>query len=308
MRLTCAPLVKPRLLIVGCGDIGLRLANVLGARWRVYGVTSQREHCARLRQAGVVPIVANLDQPASLARLRALAPWVVHLAPPEAQGEQDRRTRHLVAALGPVARMVYVSTTGVYGDCDGALVGESRPVAPASARARRRVDAETVLRGYARATGCRLSILRVPGIYDGAARLPRRRLELGTPALEAVDDVYTNHIHADDLARIILLALGRGRSCRVYHAADDTRMKMGDYFDCVADAVGLARAPRLSRSALAEVVSPLQMSFMSESRQIDNSRLKAELRVRLHYPEVGVTLAALAKNIPTGAPAEREKT
>lgn len=299
-------MVKPRLLIVGCGDVGLRLVRLLGARWRVFAVTSQIEHCARLRQAGAVPIVANLDQPASLARLRGLAPWVVHLAPPEAQGEHDRRTRHLVAALGAVARMVYVSTTGVYGDCSGALVRESRPVAPATARARRRVDAEAVLRGYARATGCQLSILRAPGIHDSAGRLPLRRLQQRTPALAAVDDVHTSHIHADDLARIVLLALGRGRSCRVYHAADDTRMKMGDYFDSVADALGMERAPRVARAALAELVSPLQMSFMSESRQIDNSRLKAELRVRLHYPDVGATLAALAGQHQAGAAPERE--
>ena len=283
---------RPRLLIVGCGDVGMRLLPLLAGRFRVFALTSQPERCAELRAAGAVPVVADLDQPASLARLRSLAPWVLHLAPPQPDGDQDRRTRRLVAALGDVSRIVYVSTSGVYGDCGGALVKESRPVAPRNARARRRVDAERILRAWALASGATLSILRVPGIY-AADRLPLRRLEQGTPALRFEDDVYTNHIHADDLARIVMLALNRGRSGRIYHAVDGTRLKMADYFDAVADRFGLPRAPRLPRAELAQVVSPLLLSYMSESRQLDNTRLTRELRVRLQYPDVATALARL---------------
>jgi nucleoside-diphosphate-sugar epimerase len=280
---------RPRLLIVGCGDVGMRLLPLVSERFRVFALTSQPERRAELRAAGAVPVLADLDRPQSLARLRNLAPWVIHLAPPQPDGDQDRRTRRLVAALGKVTRMVYVSTSGVYGDCGGALVSESRPVAPRNARARRRVDAERVLRAWAPAAGAQLSILRVPGIY-APERLPLRRLEQGTPTLRAGDDVYTNHVHADDLARIALLALLRGRPGRVYHAVDDTRMKMGDYFDAVADAFGLARPPRLAREQLQAVVSPMLLSFMSESRRLDNTRLKRELRVRLRYPDVAMAL------------------
>ena len=283
---------RPRLLIVGCGDVGMRLLPLLAGRFRIFALTSQPERCAELRAAGAVPVVADLDQPASLARLRSLAPWVLHLAPPQPDGDQDRRTRRLVAALGDVSRIVYVSTSGVYGDCGGALVKESRPVAPRNARARRRVDAERILRAWALASGATLSILRVPGIY-AADRLPLRRLEQGTPALRFEDDVYTNHIHADDLARIVMLALNRGRSGRIYHAVDGTRLKMADYFDAVADRFGLPRAPRLPRAELAQVVSPLLLSYMSESRQLDNTRLTRELRVRLQYPDVATALAHL---------------
>jgi nucleoside-diphosphate-sugar epimerase len=284
---------RPRLLIVGCGDVGMRLLPLLAGRFRVFALTSQPERCAELRAAGAVPLVADLDRPSSLVRLRKLAPWVLHLAPPQADGEHDRRTRHLVAALGAVRRMVYVSTSGVYGDCGGALVAEHRPVAPRNARARRRVDAERILRAWALANGTALAILRVPGIYADD-RLPLRRLEQGTPALRTDDDVYTSHVHADDLARIALLALLRGRPGRVYHAVDDTRMKMGDYFDLVADSFGLARPPRLPRAELASQVSPMLLSFMSESRQLDNTRLRRELRARLRHPDVASTLARLA--------------
>jgi nucleoside-diphosphate-sugar epimerase len=285
---------RPRLLIVGCGDVGMRLLPLLVGRFRVFALTSQRERCAELRAAGAVPVVADLDRPATLARLRGLADWVVHLAPPQPEGSLDRRTRHLVAALGKAARMVYVSTSGVYGDCGGALVHETRPVAPRNARAQRRVDAEQVLRAWALARGARLAILRVPGIY-GAERLPIKRLQQGTPALRREDDVYTNHIHADDLARIVARGLFRAAGGgRVLHAVDDTRMMMGDYFDAVADALGLARPPRLPRAALEAVVTPTLLSFMSESRRLDNTRLKRELRVRLRYPDVASALAQVA--------------
>ncbi|WP_159696038.1 SDR family oxidoreductase [Massilia sp. 9I] len=282
---------RPRLLVVGCGDVGMRLLPLLAGRFRLFALTSQRERCAELRAAGAVPVVADLDQPATLGRLRGLADWIVHLAPPQPEGSVDRRTRHLVAALGKTARLVYVSTSGVYGDCGGELVHETRPVAPRNARALRRVDAERVLRAWALAREARLAILRVPGIY-AADRLPLKRLEQGTPALRAEDDVYTNHIHADDLARIVARALFRARGGRVVHAVDDTRMKMGDYFDAVADAHGLARPPRLPRAALQAVVTPTLLSFMSESRRLDNTRLKRELGVRLRYPDVAAALAA----------------
>ena len=283
------PFKRPRLLLVGCGDVGMRLLPLLVDRFRVFAVTRDAARCAALRSAGAVPVIADLDQPATLARLRGLARHVVHLAPPQPEGELDLRTRRLAALLPAGARLVYVSTTGVYGDCGGALVMETRKTAPKNARARRRVDAERTLRAWARRQGGQLAILRVPGIY-AEDRLPLERLRQGTPALRPEDDVYTNHIQADDLARIVALALARGLPNRVYHAVDDTRMKMGEYFDAVAEAFGLPRPPRLAREDLRTQVSPMLLSFMSESRRLDNARLR-ELGVRLRYPDVAGALA-----------------
>lgn len=276
---------RPRLLIVGCGDVGMRLLPLLTPHFRVFATTSQPSRRVELRALGAVPLVADLDQPASLRRLGGLAQLVVHLAPPPADGVLDSRTRNLTAILPEHGRMVYVSTTGVYGDCGGALFDESRPVAPRNPRALRRVDAEQVLRRWARRTQASLSILRVPGIY-GADRLPLKRLQQGTPALIEADDVYTNHIHADDLAAIIARALFSALPNRVYHAVDDSDMKMGQYFDAVADAFGLARPPRLPRAQLQQVVTPALLSFMSESRRLRNDRIKRELGVRLRYATV----------------------
>lgn len=283
---------RPRLLIIGCGDVGMRLLPLVRDRFRVFAVTSQPSRCSELRAAGAVPLVADLDQPASIARLAGIADHIVHLAPPQSEGLQDRRTRNLTAILPDRATLVYISTTGVYGNCGGALADETRPSSPQNARAKRRVDAERVLRGWARRSGSRVSILRVPGIY-AADRLPVDRLRKGTPALCAEDDVYTNHIHADDLARIIALALFRAQSCRVYHAVDDSDMKMGDYFDAVATAFRLPKPPRLPRAELEQTVSPMLLSFMSESRRLLNLRIKAELGVRLRYPTVHSGLQGL---------------
>jgi nucleoside-diphosphate-sugar epimerase len=283
----------PRLLIVGCGDVGMRLLPLVRARFRVFAVTSSADRCAELRAAGAVPIVADLDDRASLARLKGLAQYIVHLAPPPGQGAFDVRSRNLCAILPDGARLVYVSTSGVYGDCQGQRIDETRPVAPRNARAIRRVDAERVLREWARRSASTLAIVRAPGIY-ARERLPLERLRLGTPALRVEDDVYTNHIHADDLARIVALALMRGLPGRIYNAVDDTELQMAEYFDAVADAFGLARPPRLARAELAQQVSPQLMSFMSESRRIANRRIKQELGVRLRYPAMLPALTTLA--------------
>jgi nucleoside-diphosphate-sugar epimerase len=288
---------RPRLLIVGCGDIGMRLVPLLRERFRIFAVTSQPGRQSELRAAGAIPIVADLDRPHSLARLTHLAHAIVHLAPPQPQGVRDQRTRNLTAILPEHATLVYVSTTGVYGNCDGACFDETRPPHPESPRAQRRLDAERALRAWARRAGARLAILRAPGIY-AASRLPLERLQKGTPALAAADDVHTSHIHADDLARLIVLALFRGAPGRVYHAVDDSDLRMGEYFDAVADAFGMARPPRLPRGQLREQVSPMLYSFMAESRRLHNGRIKAELGMRLRYSRVQDALPELKSALP----------
>jgi nucleoside-diphosphate-sugar epimerase len=288
---------RPTLLIVGCGDIGLRVARLLRGRWRLLGLTSSAERCAELRAAGVLPLLGNLDAPATLARLAGLADAVLHLAPPPAGGTTDPRTAQLLQALarkGRVRRIVYASTSGVYGDCGGARFDETRAVDPATDRARRRVDAEQRLRWYGRAFGARVSLLRIPGIYAGdrAGGHPRERLARGAAVLAAEHDVFTNHIHADDLARACVAALHRGLPQRVVHVSDDTELKMGDYFDLAADLEGVPRPRRVTPDQARAELSPMQLSFMGESRRLINTRLKRELRLRLRYPTVAHGLRA----------------
>jgi nucleoside-diphosphate-sugar epimerase len=280
---------RPVLLIVGCGDIGLRVLGLLQRRWRVLALTSSPTRVASLRAAGAVPLVGDLDDARSLGRLAALADAVLHLAPPPQQGSTDPRTRKLLQALARssrVRRLVYASTSGVYGDAGGERFDETRAVHPTTDRARRRVDAEARVRQHGRAFALRACILRVPGIYalDRQGGDPRDRVRRGAPVLVPADDVHTNHIHADDLARACVAALMRGAPQRIYHVSDCSELKMGDHFDAVADAFGLSRPPRLTRDEAARTLSPMQMSFVAESRRLDNRRLRAELRLRLRYP------------------------
>ncbi|HEY1999011.1 NAD-dependent epimerase/dehydratase family protein [Paraburkholderia sp.] len=321
---------RPRVLIVGCGDVGMRCVALLRPRARLFALTSHPARCAELRAAGVTPLVGDLDARRSLKRLGGLAPTVLHLAPPQKTGEDDSRTRALLAtlsarrirparsAVAPVARLrhlraawmereaanivpdgvrrtgarrapvrfVYASTTGVYGDCGGALIDETRAVRPANARAMRRVSAERQLRRATARGALQASIARIPGIY-AANRLPFARLEKRTPALVDADDVYTSHIHADDLAAILVRMTRLGRRGRVVHASDDTQLKMGEYFDVVADAYGFERPPRITRAEAEGQIDPMLLSFMRESRRLVNERMKRELRMRLRYPSVG---------------------
>ncbi len=278
-----------RVLIVGCGDIGMRILPLLRTHFSIFAFIRQPEHADSLRAAGAIPVVGNLDDPPTLARLARLASLIIYLAPPaQVQDElKDRRSRRLAAILSHRCRMVYVSTTGVYGDCQGAIVDETRRVNPRNARAVRRVDAENVWRGWARRTGSCVSILRVPGIY-APDRLPIERIKKGVPALLQEEDVYTNHIHADDLTRLVIKTLFYGRPNRIYNAVDDSSLLMGDYFDRVADKLDLPRVPRLARSELMRQVNSVTLSFMSESRRISNHRIKSELGFRFLYPEVSL--------------------
>ena len=289
---------RERVLIVGCGDVGLRAARVLAARVQRLALTSSPERRPELRAAGLIPIFGQLDEPATLRRLAGIATRVLHLAPPPAVGEADPRTRSLTRALRrrslPQA-LVYGSTSGVYGDCAGAWIDETRPLAPRTARGQRRVAAERTLRDWGGGAGVRVSLLRIPGIYapDREGGTPEARLRRGTPVLDAADDVYTNHIHADDLARACVLALWRGRAQRAINVNDNTVLKMGDYFDMAADLYRLPRPPRVLRALAQQTLPALQLSFMGESRRMDNTRLQTELRLVLRYPDVCAGLGAL---------------
>ena len=276
--------------------MGQRVVRLLGRRMQVLALTSSPARVPALRGLGARPLVGNLDAAATLRRLSGVATRVLHLAPPPGEGAGgagwwlDPRTVALARALRlrslPQA-LVYASTSGVYGDCQGARVPETHPVAPGTPRAQRRVNAERAVRHLGRA-GVRASILRIPGIYapDREGGTPEARLRRGTPVLAAEDDVFTNHIHADDLARACVAALWRGRPQRVYNASDATELKMGDYFDLAADLYGLPRPPRVPRSAAGEQLPLMLLSFMNESRRLDNQRLLRELGLRLRYPTV----------------------
>jgi nucleoside-diphosphate-sugar epimerase len=285
-----------KILMIGCGDIAKRIAPLLHPRFRLYGLVRNPSHQAELHALQITPVFGNLDDRHSLARIGGLADIILHFAPPPITGNIDSRTQNLLATLAQhklPKKLIYISTSGVYGDCGGALVSETYRLNPQSARALRRVDAETRLRDWAKRSGVNVNILRVPGIY-AEDRLPLERLQTGSPAIISTQDSFTNHIHAFDLARIVVAAMRYGNPNRVYHTSDDSQQLMGDYFDLVANTFQLSSPPRLPRDEVKQLVSPMLWSFMKESRRLTNTRMKQELRVRLKYPTVADTLSSLA--------------
>ena len=263
-------------------------------------LTSSDERAPALREKCITPLRGNLDEPATLRRLAGLATRVIHLAPPpgdNANWRSDPRTLALLRALrlrSLPRSLVYGSTSGVYGDCGGEKVDETRRLNPHTPRSQRRVDAEWNVRLFGRATGTPVHILRIPGIYatDREGGTPRARLVKGTPLLRREDDVYTSHIQADDLARACVAAMWRGKPQRVSNVSDDTQLLMGDYFDLAADLYQLPRPPRLARNAATAQLPLMLLTFMSESRRLDNRRMKRELKLALRYPTVEAGLRA----------------
>ncbi|SNX60317.1 Nucleoside-diphosphate-sugar epimerase [Nitrosomonas ureae] len=284
--------MKKILLIIGCGDIALRTVPLLKTHYRILGLYRNADRADLLRANDITPIYGNLDCPKSLKKLGGIAHLVLHLAPPPNYGKRDTRTLHLLSALTKKTknnsiilpqRLIYISTSGVYGDRQGDLIDETHPVQPENDRAIRRVFAEKQIRNWGKRNHISTCIVRVPGIY-AANRLPLQRLRDGHPTLLDAEDNYTNHIHADDLAQIIFAAIRFAKTNRIYHACDDSHLKMGEYFDLVADYFGLPHPRRITRNQAQEQITPTMLSFMKESRRLRNVRIKKELHISLLYP------------------------
>lgn len=289
--------MQPDFLIVGYGDIARRVAPLLTAAGRSVALIGRHIDLA----AGTLPLQtvlqADLDAPASLAKLPFSTARILYLAPPPQTGEGDLRVRNFCAEMSrhlPVRpeKIVYVSTSGVYGDCEGALVDETRPVNPQSDRARRRVDAENILQRWGESSQVPIVILRVAGIY-GPGRLPLQRLRDGVPILEPQQAPFSNRIHSEDLALICRKALEQIDVQGVFNICDGEQSRMSDYFIAVARQFGLPEPTRINLSEARQQFSAEMLSYLNESRRLDNRRMLKELDVALRYPTLEAGLLAI---------------
>jgi len=280
-------------LIVGCGDIGMRVAALeRAAGHSVAGLARSGDSAGRLRAAGIEPIMGDLDVPSSLAGLPLKDTVVYYFAPPPGKGVTDPRMEAFVSVLVPrdlPARVVLISTTGVYGDCRGEWVTEERPPNPQADRAKRRLAAETVLRRWSETSGVPIVILRVPGIY-GPGRLPEERLRAGEPVLREEESSFSNRIHADDLARVCVAAARCRHPSAVYNCSDGHPTTMTDFFWRVADQLGIPRPPAISLDEARRRLGEGMLSYLAESKRIDNSRMLTELGIELGYPDLAAGL------------------
>jgi nucleoside-diphosphate-sugar epimerase len=278
-------------LIIGCGDIGRRVAALL-APAPVTGVVQSAASAARLRAQGVAVLQLDLDAPLSPADLPAQGREVYYFAPPPPRGDTDTRVSGVCAMWRGESvplRVVYISTSAVYGDCAGAWIDETAALRPGTARGRRRLDAERRWLQWSSETGVPVVILRVPGIY-APDRLPVERLRAGLPVLAETESPYTNRIHADDLAQACVAAMRRGEPGSAYNASDGHPTTMTDYFNQVADRLGLARPPVVDRAGAEQALSASMLSFLGESKRLDNRRLCEQLGVTLRYPDLAAGL------------------
>ena len=275
-------------LVIGCGDIGRRVAALeQQAGNPVAALARSASSAANLISRNIEVLPGDLDQPASLNARSAAPPDVLYyLAPPPAAGDDDSRLRNWLRSPQPLPRrFVYISTSGVYGDCGGAWINEDWPLNPRSERGKRRLDAENQLRAWSRDHGVELIILRVPGIY-GPGRLPVERVRQGVPVLIEADAPWSNRIHADDLADACFAAARRGRSVQAFNISDGHPTTMTDYFWRIADLYGLPRPPAITMEEARRVLSPSMLSFLEESKRLDTRRMREELGVAPRYPDL----------------------
>lgn len=288
--------MKEPIIIAGCGDIGLRVAVLaLAAGHEVAGLVRSAASAARLRTLGAMAVTGDLDDSTQpVAHLPSAGATVIYTVPPPGGGEYDPRVRVFCGSIEPGEEprtLVYLSTTGVYGDQGGAVVTEATPPRAETSRAKRRLDAEQLLLAWGAHRQVRIVILRVAGIY-GPGRLPLNRIQEGCPVLRDEDAPYTSRIHADDLARICLAAAAHGEHGEIFNICDGEVSTMTDYFNAVADAFNLPRPAQVDRDEAKLRMPPLLYSYFGESRRIDNQRMRERLQVRLQYPDLPSGLAA----------------
>lgn len=282
--------MKP-VLIIGCGDIGQRVAQLCQQRGTpVYGLARSAESADHLQEQHITPVSGDLTRPESLKDVPTRNAEIFYFAPPPPEGTTDPRMRNFLAAINQEAlpcKIVLISTTAVYGDCHGAWITEEQPVNPQTDRGRRRLDAEKTCQAWAKENGVPLVILRVGGIY-GPGRLPVARLQIGLPILQEKESPYTNRIHQDDLADICVVAANHVKTGKyseaIYNVSDGQPGTMSQYFKDVAKACGLPLPPEVTREEAQQQMTAGMLSYLRESRRIDNSKLISELRITLRYP------------------------
>ena len=279
--------------IVGCGRVGRLLARrYLDQNQPVWALARSDTAAEELEFLGITPVLGDLDNPGSLTSLSPVGDLVHYLAPPPERGIEDLRMVNFLATINAGVhprRIVYISTSGVYGDRRGAWVDEDTPANPQTDRARRRLDAENRLWDWSRQTEGKVTVLRVGGIY-GPGRLPEARLRRRAPILVEDQCGYTNRIHVEDLVSICLAAGESVRESRVYNVSDGHPGNMSGYFKAVARRLGLPLPEEIPMEEARERLSSEMMSYLLESRRMKNQRMLSELGISLRYPDLDAGL------------------
>ena len=283
--------------IIGCGYTGRCLAE----RWmtsgaRVRGFAVRTESLRSIEAAGAQAQRLDLDSP--IAPLDFAGHLVYYTVPPAPQNGDPRLARFLAAIEGRPTRLIYLSTTGVYGDQAGAKVDEDTPIAPRTDRAKRRAVAELAVRSWAEQQGISWCVLRVAGIY-GPGRLPLDRLRRGVPAIVPHEAKPTNRIHVTDLVTVCVAAgCSIAADRRIYNVSDGSEHTLTDYLQHVARIAQLPSPPLISRAEAERTATASSWSFLAESRRAHNGRMLRELHIQLEYGDIDRGISASLGQFP----------
>jgi len=274
-------------VIIGCGDIGRRVGTLLLEQGQKVLATAKTEESAeKLRDLGFESIVGNFDYQEDAPFVPVHGQQVFYFMPPQGGGKSDYRVLNFCRKLSPEnapEKLVYISTSGVYGDCGGVVVTEETPINPQTSRALRRASAEIQLQEQAEKLGFKLVVLRVTGIY-GPGRLPVARIMQGHPVLKPEDASFTNRIHTFDLVQVCLAAMEKGEDGDVFNVCDGQESSMTDYFLAVADLYELQRPEQISMAEAEKAMNPLMLSYQKESRRMSNRKMLDKLNIELQCP------------------------
>ncbi|MEY3219997.1 MAG: hypothetical protein RIT27_1354 [Pseudomonadota bacterium] len=277
------------IFIVGCGYVGQSVVRYfLDREMPVWALT--RGNAALLQQLGIQTVMGDLDKPETLKNLPIQRDTLVfYFAPPPNQGVTDPRLPNFLGALTQLPeKLILISTTGVYGDCQGAWITEDQPLNPQADRAKRRVDAENTLKNSA----LNWTILRVAGIY-GAGKLPIERLQKGVPVLAEDQSPFSNRIYLEDLVTVCGVAAEKAAARTIYHLSDGNPTTMTDYFNQVADALKLPRPPEIRANTAKDQLSPEMRSYLAESKRLNIQKARSELGFNPQFPHLTTGLAHL---------------
>lgn len=291
-----------KFIIAGCGYIGERLAQrykEMGAN--PYCMVRSPEHCQRLVDEGFTGSVLSMDVPPEELPCSLEGSTLFYMIPPPGGGVFDTRARNFIKCMGKnvaPAKIIYMSATSVYSETGGGIVTEISPAEPVSAIGKRRIDAERAFCEYGKLNTVSVIILRVSGIY-GPGRLPLMQISNGQPLLKEEESGMSNRIYADDLVSICMAAADKGENGDIYNISDGHPSSMTSYFNLCADGLGYPRQPQVSMEEARQVMSPLMLSYVAESKIVDSSLIFSKLAVQLAYPDmtVGVPAACRQANL-----------
>jgi len=287
--------------IIGCGYIGKKIANLLKVNGSPCHCFVKSEKSKETCLTTGYPVTQfNLDMQGLALNSSQLNEFkkstIAYLAPPQRNGLTDERVENFISALEEANtvphKIILISTTGVYGNCNGDWIDESREVQPQAERAFRRLSAETQIIKYCEKNNVHFIVFRVPGIY-ASDKLPVKRITSGEPIVNAADSGYTNRIHAEDLSALCVEALLENVASGIYNCCDGQPSTMNDYFTKVADALNYPRPEEISLLQARQQLSEGMLSYLAESKRISNKKLLSHFNTKFKYPNLTSGLKSL---------------